>query len=320
MTNPIPNNIKKEFSSLAIYIQGTRRQLLNILAYIEGLKKKFLFYQLATSQNLSRAKAQEILTELKEWPREIRTRTERADYDFQEEQRIIAGNFPALLNEQLETVAFLFSRLLEKSNGRTSSEESIHHFEQQIFLLQQEPNSKEVIKQVTEALENVHHVFVRLLDAVHKEENELLEEAEIVDQIGSNTVVEENQKKILETVREVFNGFLENYPRLKYGALLYPTITAKIRKEMVDHRQTTYLTISITLTGRADHPSWEGHLRYDAKGHFFEAVFGRRGLQFIPEEHRSYVTTTQMLREFPTRFIQYIFNSEVMREMIKKEK
>jgi len=321
MTNLPPNNLRKEFSSLALYVQRTRRQLLNIIAYIEGLNKKFLFYQLAASQHLSQTKAEEILTEMSEWPREMQTRTELAFRDFQEERTLLNRDFPAALREQLETVAFLFSRLLEKSNGRKSSEESIDHFEIQVNVLQKNPTSKETINQVKEVLQNIHHVFVRLLDAVHKEEKDLAGEERIIDQISGNNFIEDNKEKILTTVKAVFDNFLEDYLYLKYGTTLHPMISAKRRIETVDHRQTTFLTVMITLEGEVGQPSWNAHLRYDAQGHFFEAVLGqRRGFQFIPEEQRSYTSSEQMLREFPTELIQYIFNGEIMKEIIKQKK
>ncbi len=321
MTNLPPNNLRKEFSSLALYVQRTRRQLLNIIAYIEGLNRKFLFYQLAASQHLSQTKAEEILREMGEWPREIRMRTELAFRDFQEERTLLKRDFPAALREQLETVAFLFSRLLENSNGQRSSEESIDHFEIQINVLQKNPTSKETINQVKEALQNIQHVFVRLLDAVHKEEKDLAGEETIIDQIGGNNFIEDNKEKILTTVKKVFDNFLEDYPYLKYGTTLHPIITANIRIETVDHRQTTFLTVMITLEGEVGQPSWNAHLRYDAQDHFFEVVLGqRRGFQFIPDEHRSYTSSEQMLREFPTDLIQYIFNGEIMKEIIKQKK
>ncbi len=321
MTNNLPEDIKKKFSSLAVYIRGTREQLLNIIAYVENVRKRFLFYQLAAPKKMAQKEVDIIRNEMNEWPREMRTRTERVFEDFQKERRLLGADFPETLREQLVTVAFLFLQVLKKSDGKKSGEESLDNFELLINRLQEEPTSKEVLNQVKEALENIHHVFVRLLDAVHREEKDLIEEEEIVDQISGNTFIEENKDKILITVKKVFHHFLEDYPYLKYGTLLNPLITANIRREVVDHRQTAFLTVTITLEGEVGRPSWDVHLRYDARGHFFEGVFGqRRGFQYIPEEHHSYISTKQMIREFPPMVIQYLFNSEIMTEIIKKQK
>ncbi len=168
-----------------------------------------------------------------------------------------------------------------------------------------------------EALENIHHVFVRLLDAVHTEEKDLAEEEKMLDQISGNMFIEKNKDIILATVREVFKKryLLQQHIDVKYEPFPEATITANVRKELIDEQLTIFLTISLTLEGRRDRPSWDAHLRYDAKGRFFEVVWGqRRGFQYIPEEHHSYTYTDQMLREFPAQFIQYLFNSEIMKK------
>ncbi len=310
MTTLPPDNIQKKFSSLAWYVQKTRDQLLPILVYIEKLKRDGLQYQLIVSTGLYQAKVKSILTEMKGWSPEIRTRTRGAYDTFNEEKKILGDNFPESLRRILGDIAFLFSRLLE-----SNSELSLTYLEQQIERLQKEPTSKEAINGMKEALENIHHVFIRLLDAVHTEEKDLAEEEKMLDQISGNMVVEQNKDQIFATVKKVFDIALDTYPDLKYGTLTKIQTTAKTRREIIDHQQTLFLTVTITVDGLIGLHIWDGHLRYDAKGRFFEAVLGeRKGFQYTPEEHHSYTSTTEMLREFPTEFIQYILNKEIMKK------
>ncbi len=312
MTNNIPEDIQKKFSSLALYIQKTRNQLLPILEYIKKLKRDVLQYQLTVSTGLYQTKGKTILGEMKGWSQEIRTRTRGAYDTFNEEKKLLGDDFPESLRRILGDITYLFSRLLE-----SNSELSINHLEQQIERLQKEQTSKEVIIGMEEALKNIYHVFDRLLNAVHTEEKDLAEEERMLEQISGNMFIEEKKDEIIKAIKELFKKrhLLQQHLDVRYEAFPEATIKGDIRKETIDNQLTSFLTVSITLEGRRERPSWDAHLRYDARGRFFEGVFGeRKGFQYIPQEHHSYTYKEQMLREFPAQFIQFLFNSEIMKK------
>ncbi len=308
---PRGNQSPAELSSLAPLLKETRSELLNVIAFLEHIKTKFLFYQMSASTQLSQLKAQEILREMKEWPREMQVRTEQVYHDFLKEQEVAVA-IPTLLEvlkRQLGEINFIFSRLREGQ-----SEESLAHFQSLIELLQKEPASKELISQMKKALENIHQLFLSLLEAVHAEEKELREGEKLLQQIDGNRFIEENQAKIAQAIRELFDRryILQQHLNVEFVPFPEATIKSRIWKEVIESLPRTILIVTLTLEGEPEHPSWEGRMRFESKKKCFEAIFGeRRGFEYTPQEQKKYTYSEQALRDFPANFIQYIFNSKL---------
>lgn len=318
MTSQPPIDILKKASSLSLYLGEARKQLLNIIAYIEAIQRDTLFYQLAKQQNLSAAKAAAIAKEMNKWPQEIRIRTERLQHDYQEEKSSLPDDILQALQPPLDTIDLLFSQLLKSDNEKSESpENSLANFEQQIKALLENPSSIQEIKKASQALGFVHETFMRLLREIHKEEKEIWEERLIFEQIEGNYFLEQNKEKIEETIKQLFRKkyVLERYlDTTKYELFLQEKIKVEIWKGHVGNQSRTTLFVNITLEGITDRPSREARLWYDAAKKHFEAVFGERQLVgFVPKEQKRYILAAQMLREFPANFIQYIFNSELMK-------
>lgn len=311
MTQQHPNDFRKKATSLALYLQETRSHLLQMMAYLEQLKRKMLFYELARSTGLSSAKAQEILLEMKEWIPGMRIRTERIYLDFEKEWKEVEQFSSELLKQPLEQMRFLFSQLRE-----SKSEESLAHLQDSIVILQNEPLSKEKIRLAKEALENIHHLYTRLLDAVHTEEKDLLEEEATLTQIKGNIFLEQQRDNILETLKELFRKryLIQQHLDIKYEPFPEADISVRLGRESVDRQTRVIVSATITVAGKVGQPSWEARLRYDADRRRFEAAFGiRKWFQWVPEEQKRYTSREQVLRDFPAQFIQYVLNSILMR-------
>lgn len=321
MTSQLPSNILDKTSSLSLYLDETRKQLLNVIAYIEAIKRDLLFYQFSVQQGMQKARAAGIFKEMNKWPLELKTRTQQLQQDFQEEKARLSGEHSHIfqaLQPPLDTIDLLFFQLLESNGGESvKRENSLANFEQQIKALLENPSSIQEINKASQALKFVDDTFTRLLREIHKEEKEIWEERLTFEQIEGNYFIEQNKEKIEETIKQLFREkyvFEKHLDATKYKPFLQEKITVGIWKEHVEDKPLSTLFVKITFEGRINR-SWEARLWYDTMKKHFEAVFGERRLvRFVPKEQKRYILAAQTLREFPANFIQYIFNSELMKQ------
>ena len=291
-------------ASLSAHLQETRGQLLQILAYFEEIKKKFAFYQLAVATKMQEQKRETILREMKNWGAELRTRLQRAAFDFNREWEEVRET-AHFLKTAAESIQNQFNKI---NKGNETG--SISQMESAVSELMKDSLLREKIQQLHQKIKDVEDNLREISNLLYTEEGTIKQNMLSLLQEEGNAVLRDSEIAIREGVTEAVAKQQASL-RQRFGSPRVESVgdvSTKIWRESISEEgmitEKIILTITLSIRDGSRDTKYIAKVRYDAKKEEFLGSLAKKEmfseLKIILNLH--YTTTTEMLLELPLQF------------------